>query len=439
MRALFVLVALAGLAAAAQMCLSGEAALVPGAGAPREPWCNSDDCTLRWSLSFDSATVGAQRWPLHASINGTALTTLWPALGDVGIQCSTSGELIATTATASGGQRLRLVWTYAGVSSFSCTYMLGAIDTASDFRNFQALLAYSGHIASFDATLSTQAPEFSLAGTAVVCDAPPPVPGAQPTPSSPPTCVIGGCRYTPAQWRAHKTSPVWQAVTGRQFCSISYADIIFSRNQAKFMPVHWMREAQLLVAADMDAALYGCALPTDTNAALAVSYAYISNPLNCALNVDRADVVSALADWTDGAAACTQDASDASSGGHVHHAGTSKEQSYLIWAVVMTVVVGVMCILIVALLILFARPLLAFVTGGRGEAPEPVGARIGFWSRMWGDDDDENDTSIGSELTTMPREPALLAGSPMVVMQPRAAQPSSAMPPATYATPFYYS
>jgi len=434
MRALILLLIVAGAALAAPICLAGEAALVPGASAPLQTWCNHEDCTLRWRLSFDTATVGDQRWPLEATINGTALTALWPALTDVGIQCSTSGELIATTATASGGQRLRLVWTYAGVSSFSCTYMLGTVDRASDFRNFQALLAYSGHIASFDATLSSQAPEYSLAATSVVCDVPAgtgPAPSAAPAPSA---CVIGGCRYTPAQWRGHRTSPVWQTVVGREFCAISYADIIFVRGQAKNMPVHWLREAQLLVAADMDAALYGCALPTDTNTALAVSLAYIGNPLNCALNVERTEVVAAINDWTDGSAACTQDASDA--GGHVHHSSTtSTEQSYLIWAVVMTVAFALACMGVVAFIILFFRPILAFVTSGLGgaqavrvgdeigRAPKPHTAWTRISSVLFGDDV-YDDGSVGAELTPAPEHIAL---TPMVTMVPAPVAPPPAV------------
>jgi len=450
MHVLLLLAAAVALVGAAPLCLSGEAALVPGASAPLQTWCNHEDCTLRWRLSFDTATVGDQRWPLEASINGTALTALWPALTDVGIQCSTSGELIATTATAPGGQRLRLVWTYAGVSSFSCTYMLGTVDRASDFRNFQALLAYSGHIASFDATLSSQAPEYSLAAASVVCDAPVATSGAAPTPSAAPAsaaCVIGGCRYTPAQWRGHRTSPVWQTVTGRQFCSISYADIVYVRNQAKNMPVHWLREAQLLVAADMDAALYGCALPTDTNTAIAVSLAYISNPLNCALNVERTDVVTALNEWTDGAAACTQNAADATTG-HVHHSsgGTTTEQSYLIWAVVMTVAFGVVCLGLAAMLILFARPIFAFVTGGgtSGDArSRPMGDELGHaaaaaaapatvWSRIGAvlfGDDVYDDGTVGIELSADSQHVPL---SPMATMTKPSVAPVAAPGPSAY-------
>lgn len=454
---LFLLLAVAA-AGATQMCLSGEAALVPGVSAPDEPWCNADDCTLRWRLSFDTATVANQRWPLEATINGTAVTSLWPALTDVGIQCSTSGELIATTASGSGGERLRLVWTYAGVSSFSCTYMLGAIDTASDFRNFQALLAYSGHIASFDATFSSQAPGYSLAAASIVCPAPPSSTGALPTPSSTPACVIGGCRYTPAQWRSHKTSPVWQAVLGRSFCSISYSDIIYSRGQAKNMPVHWLREAQLLVAADMDAAMYGCALPIDTNAAVAASYAYISNSLNCALNVDRADVVMALNEWTDGSAACINDNGVTSDGGKAHSAssGTSKEQSYLIWAIVMTITTAVLLVLLAAVLILFARPLMSWVTGSRSGGSDgvksvaaPIGASVGWWPSLFGDEDDGDDVPLRAPPAPArpAATPALVAAehvphTPMVVrqVQPPAATYASPYPSAasTYTSPMYY-
>lgn len=438
--ALFVLLAVAA-AAATQMCLSGEAALVPGVSAPAEPWCSADDCTLRWRLSFDTATVSNQRWPLEATINGTALTSLWPALTDVGIQCSTSGELIATTASGSGGERLRLVWTYAGVSSFSCTYMLGAIDTASDFRNFQALLAYSGHIASFDATFSSQAPDYSLAAASVVCPAPASSStGSTPAASAAPACIIGGCRYTPVQWRAHKTSPVWQAVTGRSFCSISYSDIIYVRGQAKYMPVHWLQEAQLLVAADMDAALYGCTLPIDTNAAVAASYAFISNTLNCALNLDRPDVVTALAEWTDGSAACINDNGVTTGTVHKASSGTSKEQGYLIWAIVMTIAFALACFALAAIVVLFARPILAMVTGGRADgAPggsarsASMAARIGghLSAFLSGDDDDDD---AAAPLARQSAAPTLVAAehvpaTPMVTT-------TKPQPPAVYASPY---
>jgi len=429
---------------ARQMCLAGEASLAPGLAAPWEPWCNDADCTLRWNFSFDTETVGSQRWPIDASINGTALRSLWPALTDVGIQCSTSGELIATTASGPGGERLRLVWTYMGVSSFSCTYMLGAIDTASDFRNFQALLAYSGHIALFDATFSSELPDYSLAAASVVCPVASGTTGGTPAPSAPAACIIGGCRYTPSQWRAHKTSPVWQTVIERKFCSISYSDLIFSRGQAKNMPNHWLQEAQLLVAADMDAALYGCALPVDTNAAIAASYAFLSNTYNCALNpTNRDEVLAALAAWTDGSIACAQSDID-STPTHTASSKSNTEKAYLTWAITVTVALFVTCIILLLMVVLFRNQLIAYVSGAipgssdTAPAAIPMNSRIGagLWN-LWGDDDDDEDEAppapapIGSATAAMDSDHYPL--SPMATARP-VQPPAASYPPLVYSS-----
>jgi hypothetical protein len=397
MRCAAVLVALlVATALAAELCLTGTAPLAVGASAPQEGWCNSADCTLTWALTFDTVTVGAQRWPLTATVNGTALTTLYPALTDVGIQCSTSGEIIATTATAVGGQRLRLVWTYAGVQSFSCAYMLSSVDLESDFRNFQALLAYSGHISTFDATFSSQAFAYSIADQQVACPAPEPgtSTGEAPLPAGP--CVIGGCRHTPAAWRSLPHSPVWASVVGAAFCSLSYQDIINAHGGARFMPMHWLQEAQQLAAADLNAHLYGCALPTSTDAAIASSFAYLSNQLNCALNGDRSNIVGAVADWNDGELVCAQEAGAAASHGSAHADSTSKETSYLIWAIVMTVLFVAAVMLLLLLVMLFGSQLLAMVSGGASASGvASLGTELSMWQRLArigdGYDDDASD------------------------------------------------
>lgn len=447
LRALAALALLAALASAAQLCLEGEAPLSLGVGVPETAACSGADCTLRWALSFDTVTVGTQRWPLEASVNGTALSTLYPALVDVAIQCSTSGELIATTATGPGGERLRLVWTYAGVSTFSCAYMLGAVDLQSDFRNFQALLAYSGHIASFDATFSSQSFDYSVASAERPCGGAPTSGGVDGGGTgTPPSCIVGACRHPAARWRGLAHSPVWATMVGGAFCSLSYEDIVWARGGAKFMPVRWLQEAQALVAAIANAHLYGCDLPTGTDAALASSYAYLSNPLNCALNLDRSAVVEGVAAFNDGELACAQTTKGADADGstpHANGASAKTQQAYLIWAIVMTVAFVLVMMALAVLAIMFGPQLLRSVSGGAaggdgGGLVSSMGAGIGaFFSD--GADDVVEASPLASSRAPAPLHPEIPL-SPMATHRPQlqTSQPQaptySAPPAPTYAS-----
>lgn len=391
------------------LCLQGEAPLAVAPGAPDRAWCTADDCTLRWSLTLDTTTVDDQRWALQATVNGTALSQLIPQLTDVRVQCSTSGEVIATTSSGPNSERLRLIWTYSGVSSVSCAYVLSAADLQADFRNFQALLAYSGHISSFDATFSSQAPDYSIASVEQPC------PQADTSSSStsghphsqPESCQIGDCRHAVTKWHALPDDPTWHAVQMERFCSLSCSDIIMDKGQAKAMPVHWREEAQQLCAAKLNAAMYGCSLPLDTNEALQNSNEYLSNPLKCSLNADRTIIVTEVAAWNSHDTQCVLDGNDnAGTDTGVTKNSTSKADAYLIWAIVMTVAFALLCVVALGVLLAFAGPIRAYMAGSAraltnsiaservgGEMEMvPVASEQSFLSSFFSSGDYEEDT-----------------------------------------------
>ena len=388
MRALWFVALLVAVVVGKQLCLEGEAPLAIGPGSPDRLWCTEDDCTLKWALTVDTATVDDQRWALEATVNGTSLSHLFPQLTDVRIQCSTSGEVIATTSSGPNAERLRLIWTYSGVSSVSCSYVLTTADLQSDFRNFEALLAYSGHISSFDATFSSQDAHYSIASREQVCPASQPEDGGAATAGThtppPETCSIGACRHSPATWRSMQDHPAWLVIGADRFCSLSCHDIIFGKGQARYMPVHWMEESVQLCAAKLNAAMYGCALPLDTNEALANSNEYLTNLLKCSLNANRDTIVRSVANWNSQEIKCDLEAGDNAGSGqgqNVHAKGTSTEESYLIWAIVMTVAFVILCVVMAGILLSFAGPIRSYLMGTarsltQGVSSERVGGEM---------------------------------------------------------------
>jgi len=435
-----------------QLCLQGEAPLAIGPGSPERLWCTEDDCTVRWALTLDTTTVDDQRWALQATVNGTSLSQLFPQLTDVRVQCSTSGEVIATTASGPNAERLRLIWTYSGVSSVSCAYVLSTVDLEADFRNFQALLAYSGHISSFDATFSSQAADYSIGSSEQQCPAP--ASTATTTGHVHPyaeTCSIGACRHGVDVWRVLKEDPTWHAVEADRLCSLSCHDIIMNKGQAAQMPINWRQEAELLCAAKLNSAMYGCHLPVDTEPEIANSQEYLSNPLKCSLNVKRTGIVQALTVWNNHDDVCNFDAASGDAGGEqsVSTENLSREQSYLIWAIVMTVAFVVACMVAIGVLILCWSPIRAYafalLSGVTSNAQNRLAANAGgaacrlgdevemtsFWSSVFGSDDEEYDgtpptRSVHSQSL---QSPAQFAQQPV---QEELAKATYSQPPATY-------
>lgn len=334
-------------------CLRGEIPLVLGVDAPAREWCSRADCTLQWRLDFDATRVSLQRWPFDAWVNGTRLSSLYPTLVDAAIQCSSAGEMIVTTGSGPNGERVRLVWTYSGASSFSCEFMLSTVDWRTDFRQFQALLSYSGHIAAFDATASSQSVTESLDELRTPCQSvtsgghtpPPPVDASSSSSSSSTTsdgdggetCVVGACRRSVAGWVARPRDIAWRTVAELKFCSFSLADVMFERRATMDLPLHRRSAIQRLGAAYINAGMYGCPLDEQFDDILAD----LVNPLHCTLNTPHVAAEHALDEYNDHDDDCKTVDEETTHSVGVNVVSTKKAKGYLAWAITMTVLFAV--------------------------------------------------------------------------------------------------
>lgn len=405
MRVLAVLLcALLALAAAEQLCLHGSVPLsLNDASVERAPWCTGEACEMHFALQFDTAHASDRRWPLNVTMaDGTELSTEFPALAAASIQCSTSGEVIVTSDSAPTGERVRFIWTYSGVSSYSCAYVFSEIRLDQDFRAFEALLAYSGHISSFDAVYATQTGDYSLSALSESCvDRPVLAPN-----NTTDQCTVGDCRYGAADWRARPNDPTWAALGDQlTFCHLNCRTILYDKDQARYQAVHWREEAQALCAAHLNAAMYGCALPVEQVPALANSQAFLSNQLHCALNVDRSQVVKQVQEWNDGRLECDLQAEDAAGTDQTvqHSASQKKQNAYLIVMIVFIVLFVIAAALLVMMLCLFGAQLGYMLQRGSMDTSQ-VGTEMtgtGFFSSPVDDDPDAYTPEPSfAELTT---------------------------------------
>lgn len=340
---------------AQMLCITGSAPLVLASGSPPRPWCNSGgtaNCMLDFSFQFNVSAPSAQRWQLNATLglgaNRTVLATLFPALSDLAFQCSSNGDIVASTRTGPQNQRLRLVWTYAGsASTTSCTQRLLAVDLVNDMLAFSASLAYSGFITVYDAVFLSTDTAYSLgllayegscadrlaaleaeqdAGTLANCSSP------------------SACRFPSAQWALAplKSDPAWQAFLHSSLCTISYADIINNRGaRVHAQGGNWLAEARELIAVFLNAARADCSPPYAALPVLRDSYAYLNASANCARNQLNATRLAALRAWNDNAQYCTlADTVDdlaASTTSAVHATATSDDSTQTTYMIVMIV------------------------------------------------------------------------------------------------------
>lgn len=438
--------------AADQLCVRGSADLSLNAeqGDQSAPvWCTAASCRLEFALQFEPAHAGDRRWPLNVTAgDGTSLSEQWPALATATIQCSTSGEVIVTSDTAPGGERVRLIWTYSGVASYSCAYVFSEVALDSDYRAFEALLAYSGHISSFDAVYATQSTDYSLHALSEPCadDTEPPVQGGSLSgDDGTAQCEVGACRRELASWLARPHDAAWAVLedgvdAAPSYCHLDCKSIMLNQGGARYQAVHWRNEAAELCTAHLNAASYGCALPVDTVPALANSQAFLANPLHCALNLDRAAVLDALRDWNAQDAAC-QAADDAADAEQEQRAGAAasehKQQTYLVVMIVFIVLSAVLLVLLTAMCCAFGRQMITSMLHGGGAAPLYAQSQLGVemqpvggWFASPVDDDPDN---YAPALT---QQPQASFGAPAAQLtaayysQPSYSQPSA--PPAVY-------
>jgi hypothetical protein len=457
---LLLFVALAAAATTTTTCLHGTIPLTLGVDAPSRAWCSRADCTLEWRLEFDAARVSTTRWPFEAWVNGTRLSSLFPTIVDAAVQCSSAGELIVTSASGPSGERVRLVWTYTGSTSFSCEYLLSTVDWRTDFRAFQALLSYSGHIATFDATASSQSVAQSLdqlrapcQGTTTTTMAPPSSSSSSSAttdghlPSDGETCVVGDCRRSVAGWLARPRDIAWRTIADVRFCSFSLEDIMVERRETLALPLHRRSVIRRLGAAYINAGMYGCALDEQFDE-LAEE---LANPTHCTLNTAYTTAERALDEYNNRDTDCSavdEESTHSASVVHPSSVSTKKANAYLGWAIAMTALSGVL-LLALGVTCIAAWPMIRQLIGqgmtmaNRGglqtfndevtaAPPPPSSSRPSFISSFFGASPYAED---GTREVMVP----LVVSPPMPTTMPGASFGPAAAPPMPEEVRRFYS
>lgn len=383
-------------AAGSTSCVKGRVTLTTTAD---RPWCreggDDNDCVLDFDFQFDSEAPSGSRWPLNAwvgsnSKNRTALSSLFPELIDVAFQCSTTGDVLATTRSGTNGERLRFMWRYTGVSSFSCAYTFSSVDLIEDFTQFTALLAYSGRVSTFDASYTSISDVYSIGKLSSAANCPlVPVATAGGGSASTTTsggagggggggssaCTISDCRHPLSAWKSKplKSSATWKAIQHKALCGISYRDLIFeSGGEIRRMGANWLDDARELIICELNAAQSACPLPVGLSYVAELA-SYLQNPLNCGQNTLHADWLSSLRSWNDQTLVC--DMLKASGGGSagedgagdgssVHAAARVKRRDMII-IIVVSVTAGTLCLILMGCCCLFlcCAPLRTLVFG----------------------------------------------------------------------------
>lgn len=331
-----VLAALVLMASATQLCIGGVVPLNVTSPSSERDWCSFEGCELAFSLLLDTAAPSARREPFVATLyNGTELSVLFPLMDGVNFQCSVNGDIYATTLTGTNQERTRFIWTYANANSPSCTHTFSVIDLAADFVQFQAMISYSGFISIWDAEFTSDDPAYSLEALQLDLESD--------ECAAATTCTIDDCRYSASKWKNSKqlkTSTAWDSLEGLLFCNIPYRDIILRRGSlVGRMSGNWLADADAVVAAQLNAALYDCPLPRGTLDYLDELLAYLENPNNCNLATQNKDARKQLQDWNDQLDACTDGDIGASGVSSASATCTDKRQNaYMIVMIVFIVI-----------------------------------------------------------------------------------------------------
>ncbi len=346
--AVLAIVCAAVLAHASPICIHGQAPLSLGAQATGRDWCSAGGCVLDFAFQFDPAVSTGRLWALNASIGSglqgsarTPLSQLFPNMNGMVMQCLTSGDIIFTTPIGLNNERLRFIWSYNGISSLTCDSTFSDLDLTDDYKRFQALLSYSGGLATFDATLLSQSKNQSLGALSVDPSGDCFGTGTVTNGSHPPgECTISDCRYPSSVWVGKlKKDPSWAAVSGKSFCGIDYATIMKKPSNyfVQQMQKGWLAEARQLIACQLNAARSGCAPPTEL-AFVAESLDYFNNPLNCAQGQGDGDRYAALATWNDQLVTCkvVNDPVAANGGGNAgaEAINTNKDSDIYFWTMI---------------------------------------------------------------------------------------------------------
>lgn len=347
-------------ARAEPVCLAGSIALVVSQNAPRTEFCNATLCTADFELAFDSDLANVGRWPLTVRFaDGSHLADRYPALGDVALQCDAAGEIAASTAVGPANERMRLVWSYLGASSIDCIATLAAVNWTADFAAFQLLFAYGGSPTVYDAIASsTDAAQTSLGALRVACPTPEPAPG----PDVPPPAEFSACRYPAWVWAGPRAATSeWDAVQGRHLCSASFADVLAGEGAAAALSKSVLRLARATAAVALNAAMTG--VSDDDARAVLPEYGQalelLGSSYECVAGRDHGALSAVLEAFNNATSTCADDpyreaasSSNTNSTSPVSSASAKRERGYLIWAIVATVVLGVVLLMLCVVVVL---------------------------------------------------------------------------------------
>lgn len=364
--ALLLLAMVAG-AFAATVCLEGTIDMTHLSAAPETPFCNATQCTLQFSLSFDTAAADSQSWPLSVALqDGTTLAERWPDLDTVTLQCNSAGDIIASTRLAGAGEHLRLIWTYEGSSSLVCNYALSTVDLAADFASAQALFFYRGNDSvTADALWATADGDlYSLAAETVDCPVEPETTGTTGTTGTSGTTattgyeappVEGDCRYPRVAWQTSRSEGAeWLTIADATICTIPVADIVLGTGDSDTLPPSFAALAAEIGVEMLNDAMYELAIGDINVTAVQHAYEIVTQSLNCASSQDYSGLIAALAARSNSTATCGSSCSVETLKAIKHSvmkAAISKTQSYLAGLIACAIVAAIFLAIIVLMVI----------------------------------------------------------------------------------------
>lgn len=395
----------------ARVCISGSDTLALGSIEPATTWyCTEDNCTVNWSFEFDTTVDQSEyRWPIEITVgdNSTLLSDLFPEIQSVDLQCSTSGDVIATTEHGPNNERFRMIWSYDYTSAYGCEELFPLIDFQTDYTNYQSLLSFSGSI-SFDGVLSTDNANKSLEALSNDCPSVSPTPspshGATPsitasmphTPTPNPTeipCAEVSCARGADYWLDDPNNAAWYVIADEDICGVSMQDILSDEGASVDLPINLLELAKSYIVVRLSCVAFGCEAPLDEDEAdVLEAYRHaqqvFDNIYNCAANTERDEVRLTLDDWVHRKSGdeCVNPASGESSPVNVENL-KSERHSYLIWALVVTIILGVVLLAACVLCVFLVPYMMSYLqaSGGRNSrSPIAITSNI---------DDDEYDTT----------------------------------------------
>jgi len=421
-RVIIVLLAfLLAVGSASRLCLHDKVTLTLVDTSKENSFCTHEDgCLIEWSVEVDteqldpvSETAQRPRWPISILVGPqkTPITTIYPELDDVEVMCSPTGDIMMTTQKTANNERMRIIWSYDTTGAYSCMDLFSHLDPSSGFRNFQALLAFDGSI-MFNAAFSSRDSFHSLYHQQVECPTSFPVQphGGEPMRPSPSAAPVSHldhdctndivCTYDSTYWRKQEDSSTYLALASERVCGVTNEDIFEKKGDYVKLKPNIASQARRLFVQKLTVASYGCHYPQGQESfeAFESLNRYLNDPVNCNSDVYHKEWMDTLSSYEQGRLEIPncKDMDDGKIGKATNRTSSSstckdKRDIYLYWAIIVTVLVGILlCAFAIVLVFLLAYVCADPRYGGGRRAFARISSAIR--------DEDDEEEMMGHEI-----------------------------------------